>query len=109
MIASCQPNFAILATDGYWNGVAGQKADGSLMDNQDYANSGFSTQASGDFDGATPVATGTLADVAMYYYKTDLRTSRPFSTNNVRTTTQGLGKPPAHGDLHHRPPAWTAS
>ena len=32
------------------------------------------------------VASGTLADVAMYYYKTDLRTSGPLSTNNVRTT-----------------------
>ena len=70
MIASCQPNFAILATDGYWNGAGGQKTDGTLMDNQDNANSGFSTQASGAFDGATPVATGTLADVAMYYYRT---------------------------------------
>ncbi|MCC6472776.1 MAG: hypothetical protein IT514_03430 [Burkholderiales bacterium] len=32
---SCQQNFAILTTDGYWNSSAGQKIDGSAMDNQD--------------------------------------------------------------------------
>ena len=88
MSASCQPNFAILATDGYWNGAGGQKADGTAMDNQDNVNSGFSTQAYGAYDGGTPVATGTLADVTMYYYQTDLRTTGPFATNNVPTTTK---------------------
>jgi type IV pilus assembly protein PilY1 len=33
--ASCQPNFAILSTDGYWNGNGGQLLDGSTMNNQD--------------------------------------------------------------------------
>jgi type IV pilus assembly protein PilY1 len=88
MSASCQPNFAILATDGYWNGAGGQKSDGSAMDNQDNVNSGFSTRASGSYDGGTPVAANTLADAAMYYYKNDLRTSGPFATNNVPTTTK---------------------
>lgn len=32
---SCQRNFAILSTDGYWNGDGGYKLDGSTMDNQD--------------------------------------------------------------------------
>ena len=32
---SCQQNFAIVTTDGYWNGNGGQKLDGSAMDNQD--------------------------------------------------------------------------
>ena len=113
MIASCQPNFAIMATDGYWNGAGGQKTDGTAMDNQDNVNSGFSTQASGAYDGGTPVATNTLADVAMYYYKNDLRTSGPFATNNVPTTTKdsasfqhmvtftiGLG---LDGELTYRP------
>jgi len=113
MIASCQPNFAILATDGYWNGAGGQKVDGTSMDNQDNVNSGFSTQASGAFDGGTPVANNTLADVAMYYYKNDLRLTGPFATNNVPTTTKdtashqhmvtftiGLG---LDGELTYRP------
>jgi type IV pilus assembly protein PilY1 len=32
---SCQQNFAILSTDGFWNGNAGQKIDGSAIGNQD--------------------------------------------------------------------------
>lgn len=65
---SCQQNFAILATDGYWNGDAGYKMDGSTD--------------VGDQDGASGVKTpykdalkksNTLADVAQYYYETDLR------------------------------------
>lgn len=32
---SCQQNFAILTTDGYWNYGYGQKIDGSTMDQQD--------------------------------------------------------------------------
>jgi len=66
---SCQQNFTILATDGYWNGGAGYQIDG--------------TTAVGNQDGGTtarPMLDGlnksdTLADVAMYYYQTDLRTS----------------------------------
>jgi type IV pilus assembly protein PilY1 len=88
MIASCQPNFSILATDGYWNGAGGQKTDGTGMDNQDNVNSGFSVQSIGAYDGGTPVATNTLADVAMYYYKNDLRTAGPFADNNVPTTSK---------------------
>lgn len=59
---SCQRNFAILATDGYWND---------------------SYSGAGDPDGATTVTrpsrdglktSNTLADVAYQYYHTDLRT-----------------------------------
>ena len=34
---SCQQNFTILSTDGYWNGGAGSKLDGSAVGNQDGA------------------------------------------------------------------------
>ena len=70
---SCQPNVAILSTDGYWNGNAGQRIDGSAIGNNDNVNSGFSTRASGAFDGNLSGANNNLADVAMYYYMTDLR------------------------------------
>jgi type IV pilus assembly protein PilY1 len=96
MTASCQPNFAILSTDGYWNKEGGQDLSGAAMGNQDNVDSGFSTRASGAFDGGLLSGTaasetvtggaGTLADVAMYYYKTDLRTSGSFATNNVPVT-----------------------
>lgn len=79
---SCQQNFAILTTDGYWNGNAGQqKTDGTAIGNQDNVDSGFSTRApsgsfpGGAYDGGLAGSTSTLADVAMYYYKTDLRAS----------------------------------
>lgn len=58
---SCRQNFAILTTDGYWNGnAAGQSA----------------ARADNDGDGVS----NTLADVAQYYWQTDLRTDLP---NNV--------------------------
>ncbi|MBS4097547.1 MAG: PQQ-binding-like beta-propeller repeat protein [Sulfuricella sp.] len=65
---SCQQNFTILSTDGYWNGSTGYKMDGSTaMDDQDGS-------------AARPMLDGnhvanTLADVAYYYYVTDLRNS----------------------------------
>jgi type IV pilus assembly protein PilY1 len=72
---SCQPNFALLTTDGYWNDAAGVKLNGSGMDNQDNVNSGYSQRADAAFDGNVSGASGTLADVALYYYKNDLRTT----------------------------------
>jgi type IV pilus assembly protein PilY1 len=89
LIASCQPNFSILATDGYWNGSAGQKTDGTSIGNQDNnPKDPWSTREWGAFDGALSGASNTLADVAMYYYKNDLRTTGPFATNNVKVTTR---------------------
>ena len=91
---SCQPSYTILVTDGYWNGNEGRKLNGTTMDNQDNVNSGYSTQAYGAWDGnilptttagSSPGGRGTLADVAMYYYKTDLRSDL---ADNVPTTTK---------------------
>ncbi|MFN9488352.1 MAG: pilus assembly protein [Betaproteobacteria bacterium] len=70
---ACQPSYAILTTDGIWGAGGAFQLDGStLVGDQDGVNSGFSTRAVGAFD-ALQVG-NTLADVAMYYYKTDLRT-----------------------------------
>ncbi|MCU7915460.1 MAG: hypothetical protein KZQ65_06040 [Candidatus Thiodiazotropha sp. (ex Gloverina cf. vestifex)] len=58
---TCQQNFAIVMSDGFWNGgdpsVGNTDADGA-----------------GDFDGQSYADTrsNTLADVAMHYYETDL-------------------------------------
>lgn len=96
---SCQQNFTILTTDGYWNKGAGQRIDGSPIGNQDNVEDTvepkYVSRASGTFDGnlsgtASDSSTGssdTLADVAMYYYKTDLR---PAMENNVPTSTKDL-------------------
>jgi type IV pilus assembly protein PilY1 len=64
---SCQQNFAILSTDGYWNGDAGYQLNGSTaIGNQDGG-----TTPRPMYDGNS--SSNTLSDVAMYYYKTDLR------------------------------------
>ncbi len=80
---SCQRNFSILSTDGYWNSVTSSygptREDGSTK--------------VGDLDSATTVmrpayeknaTANTLADVAYYYYSTDLRPgSCSVCTDNV--------------------------
>jgi type IV pilus assembly protein PilY1 len=83
---SCQQNFAILTTDGYYNSDKGLTIDGSsTVGNQDNVDSGFSTRAVGAYDGNLSGADDSLADVAMYYYKTDLR---PTMNDNVPTTAK---------------------
>ncbi len=85
---SCQQNFTLLTTDGYWNSNAGQNLTGGGVGNQDNVNSGYTKRSDGAFDGAITGASDTLADVAAYYYKNDLRTVGAASiiTNNVPTT-----------------------
>ena len=59
----CQQAFAILMTDGYWNGAAPAVGDADADNNT-------------EFDGPPYAGPGsnTLADVAMYYYENDLST-----------------------------------
>jgi type IV pilus assembly protein PilY1 len=91
ILASCQQNFAILGTDGYWNSDPGKQLNGSSdMGNVDSA---VGTPRPLFDGGAGRGATGTLADVALYYYDTDLRPGGStnargddVSKNNVRTT-----------------------
>jgi type IV pilus assembly protein PilY1 len=95
---SCQQNFAILTTDGYWN--AETSTYGAFQED--------GTTKVGDVDGSgvprpqldDKQIANTLADVAAYYYKTDLRPTSgnggptddtpsvklDVSTNNVPTT-----------------------
>ena len=72
---SCQQNFAILSTDGYWN---------TNLESSTYGPYNLTGGSVGNLDGGTtarPMKEGTtavsntLADVAKYYYDTDLRTS----------------------------------
>lgn len=64
---SCQQNFALLTTDGYWNGDGGTDLSGTTMGNMDGG-----TTPRPMFEGPTS-STGSLADIAKYYYDTDLR------------------------------------
>lgn len=70
---SCQQNFTILSTDGYWN---------TNNETSSYTALGMGGALIGNMDGGTtarPMKEGTtavsntLADIAKYYYETDLR------------------------------------
>jgi type IV pilus assembly protein PilY1 len=80
---SCQQNFTILSTDGYWNtneesATYGPfKPDGTAVGDQD----GPATVTAPSRDVLAKAST--LADVAYYYYHTDLRTSGAMAENNV--------------------------
>lgn len=90
---ACQQNFELITTDGYWNGTASnvKEIDGTTtMRNYDNVNSGASKRVDGAYDGAVSGAEDTLADVAMYYYKTDLRTGT-FGTTVAGTLNNCTG------------------
>ncbi|GAB3381808.1 PilC/PilY family type IV pilus protein [Spongiibacter taiwanensis] len=74
---ACRRNYTVLTTDGYWSG---DSASGDRAKNNDGtdgpshsrpAGSGYTYKAKSPF---TDSRSDTLADVAMYYWKTDLRT-----------------------------------
>jgi type IV pilus assembly protein PilY1 len=80
---SCQQNYTLLTTDGYWNGeTVGKKVDGSDIGNQDADPTPFPQREGNVVYGAPSLLashTDTLADVAAYYYNTDLRNKIKFN------------------------------
>lgn len=82
---SCQQNFTILTSDGYWNDSSSSPALVAIGDQDNVENAErYCTRASGCYDGNIG-ATRTLADVALYYYYRDLRPGMP---NDVPTSTK---------------------
>lgn len=89
---ACRQNFAILTTDGYWNSNSNYPS-GERVGNADGTNGLLITEpktgASYQYKHGPPYSDshtgeyGTLADVAMHYWKTDLR---PTMDNIVPTT-----------------------
>ncbi|MEY4760709.1 MAG: hypothetical protein RLZZ200_565, partial [Pseudomonadota bacterium] len=67
---SCQQNFTILTTDGYWNSVSSSYGPNQL-DNSTLVGNQDGSLAAPYYDANA----STLADVASYYYQTDLRTA----------------------------------
>ena len=85
---SCRANFAILTTDGYWNGnsalISAAQADTDSQDGTEITGPSGSYQ----YKAKRPYMdsrSNTLADVAMYYWKTDLM---PGMDNLVPTTAK---------------------
>ncbi|MBV1774634.1 PQQ-binding-like beta-propeller repeat protein [Burkholderiaceae bacterium DAT-1] len=110
---SCQKNYVILATDGYWNDegtyVVGRTRY-NVPSAKGISSSGsvnsISSTSIGNEDSSLPAPftdtySGTLADVAAYYYNTNLRPSMacnvPVADSNslkcqhMTTFTMGLG------------------
>lgn len=90
---SCRQNFAILTTDGYWNDQSGfdsaEVGDADGTDGPTHTSSSGSTYKytpARPYADAIPVPgrANTLADVAMRYWKYDLRTDMD---NNVPTSS----------------------
>ncbi len=112
---SCQRNFALLTTDGYWNNNNESSTYGPLqLDGKTLV---------GDQDGAenrpmldSSKTANTLADVAEYYWKTDLRPTMPDTVpatatdpamyQHMNTFTLGLG---VRGPLAYDPDYLTAT
>lgn len=96
---SCQQNFTLLTSDGYWNDEFSMPSGQSDQDNQNSA-ARFCTREQGCFDGNIN-ATNTLSDVALYFYRRDLRSSMennvpisakdPNPAQHMTTLTLGLG------------------
>ncbi|MDI9240786.1 PilC/PilY family type IV pilus protein [Lysobacter sp. LF1] len=95
---SCRQSYAILTTDGYWNDDDGgfSNAPGSTVIGNTDNTAGTRIVAANGTDSYTYAATtrfkdsatDTLADVAMNYWKRDLRTDL---ANNVPTSDQNPG------------------
>ncbi len=72
---SCQQNFTILSTDGYWNSTDETASYGPFnLTGGNVGNLDGGTTTRPMKEGTTAVS-NTLADIAKYYYDTDLRTS----------------------------------
>lgn len=86
----CRQSYSILMTDGYWNTGTGEAATANARLNVDGTVGPGHTGPGGaafTYSAVSPFADGhsdTLADVAMYYWKNDLRTDLG---NSVPTNT----------------------
>ncbi len=113
--ASCQKNYSIFTTDGFWNQGTGQDIAGNTLLNHDNVDNQviapytdkMVSRASGTYDGnilngttagTSPGGRGTLADVALYYYKTDLRGGTDSLGNPTGPATSPSTTPPG-GDV----------
>ena len=94
-LLACRQSYTILMTDGYWNDAAAATTgatkdnDSSLINNVTITgpnNPAYSYAAVSPFkDNASTSVAGTLADVAMYYWKRDLC---PTIANRVPPSTE---------------------
>lgn len=96
---SCQQNFTILSTDGYWNTnheVSGDDTDSYGPDDlqcKDVGNLDSAATTQRPMREGTTEVSNTLADVAKYYYETDLRTDDLENCHGGISTNYPSGNP----------------
>lgn len=83
---SCQQNFTILTTDGFWNGNAGVQLDGSAIGNHD---GNISTNPRPMFDGTVTTSSSTRTKTEEFYSTSGCSSGR----KRIRVTTTDLVTP----------------
>lgn len=73
---SCQRNYSILSTDGYWNTTKETISYGPNLIAEDKNVGNQDSNLSPPKKEGVPPTSNTLADVAAYYFQTDLRTTQ---------------------------------
>jgi hypothetical protein len=111
---SCQQNFTVLASDGYWNSTDDKGATPNAATNfGPYALDNLTMVGNMDglgtlppmFEGNYPngvTVPNSLADVAMYYYQTDLRRPDPVS-NTCTSGSTGANLCPVDSNGQYAP------
>lgn len=96
---ACQQNYTIIMSDGYWN----SGGPGTSLGNADGDNSSFFDSLPGDgvFGDSD---TNTLADVAMYYYETDLSPLEDIVPENALINNGDL-----NNDMHQHMVTYTVA
>lgn len=72
---SCQQNYTLLTTDGYWNVDTGTNAIPNIQATAQVGNNDAAASNTAPISEGPTASSNTLSDVARYYYVTDLRTS----------------------------------
>ena len=88
---SCRANYTIMMTDGIWNGSAASNAS---TDNENVDDTARTLPDGTSYIPTSPYKdgnSGSLADVAFYYWATDLRTDAGMA-NNVSRSPRSLDK-----------------
>ncbi|MDM4767711.1 PilC/PilY family type IV pilus protein [Pelomonas sp. SE-A7] len=84
---SCQKNFTILSTDGYWNGNAGYKLDGSSAIGQQDGSGVTRPYYDGGVDRTTTTKTWTKTETGTRSASTARTTVGSTTTRKIETTT----------------------
>jgi type IV pilus assembly protein PilY1 len=95
----CQQNFALLFTDGYWNGGAGVASNDDIDGPKNFDGGRYQDNVQ-----------ATLADTAMFYYENDLHTD--FDDEVPVSTADVNGAPPGtfaseNATMHQHMKTWT--